>query len=357
MVKSNLWKKIVKVEGEVPDLSPVLDQASEIPTSITLVKYNKEEVQEYADISLNECKQHLDPSMYTWIHIQGQPKPSFLREIADLLKLHPLGIDDLLNIGERSKTEFYDDQVVVLLGMPSRKDHKIINHQVSLFFVDKYLVSFHNGENDPFRAIRRRLQHPKAILRNRGIDYLLYMLADVVIDHGFPVLDEFAEEVEQAEDELLSIDSRDTVKNLYTIKRELLILRLKLRPQREALRVLIRSNSHLFTKETKVYLRDVYDHSIRLVDTLDTYNDLMTNMLDAYLSMINDKTFISNEVQRKATVMATLFAPLTFITGIYGMNFMNMPETQWEYGFFGSLIFMGVMGIGLWFFFRRKKWL
>lgn len=194
-------------------------------------------------------------------------------------------------------------------------------------------------------------------MRHRKIDYLLYVLIDVVIDNSLPILDEFDQEIEQVEQELFGPEGVDTIQSLYTIKRELLVLHLKLRPQRETIRVLMRDDNHLFEEETKLYLRDCYDHVIRLIDILEIYRDMTSNMLDVHLSLVNKKTFISNEVQRKATVWAMLFAPLTFITGIYGMNFVNMPETQFVHGFFICVGSMALLAAVLVFLFKRRGWL
>jgi magnesium transporter len=228
---------------------------------------------------------------------------------------------------------------------------------VSLFLGENFLISFHSGSDDPFRAVRRRLHHPKATLRQRKLDYLFYILIDVILDNCFPILDEFEDEIEQVEQELFGPEGVDTIQNLYTLKRELLVLQLKLRPQREAIRVLMRDNGNLFEEETRIYLRDCYDHIMRFTDILEIYRDMTSNMLDTHLSLVNRKTFNSNEVQRKASVWAMLFAPLTFITGIYGMNYINMPETQLMYGYFVCLGAMTGFGVILWFMFKWKKWL
>lgn len=339
------------------DLSPVIDPAGETPISVVLVNYNPHEITEHIDIAPSACQEYLSQDAFTWIHVQGQPGAPLLRELGALFNLHPLALEDVINLGERSKTEAYQNQIMVILGMPTKDGSRIINEQVSLFLGENFLVSFHNGSKDPFRGVRRRLHHAQSLLRNRKIDYLLYMLIDVVIDHSMPILDEFDQEIEQIEQELFGPDGVDTFQSLYTIKRELLVLHLKLRPQREAIRVLMRDDNRLLEEETKLYLRDCLDHVIRLIDILEIYRDMMSNMLDVHLSLVNKKTFISNEVQRKATVWAMLFAPLTFITGIYGMNFINMPETQLDYGFYVGIGLMAGLGIALVWMFKRRGWL
>lgn len=344
-------------ENYAADLSPVVDPAGETPVSITLVRYNQGGIEEHTHISPADSQTYLSDDAFTWIHVQGQPKPSTMMELGKLYNLHPLALEDAINLGERSKTETYENQIVVILGMPTKKGNKIITEQVSIFLGENFLVSFNNGEVDPFRAVRRRLHQPQAALRARKLDYLLYVLVDVVIDHGFPLLDEFDDDIQEIEQQLLGPEGVDTYKILYMIKRELLVLRLKIRPQREAIRVLMRDDNDMLSEETKLYLRDCFDHVIRLIDIIEIYRDMMSNMLDVHLSLVNQKTFMSNEVQRKATVWAMLFAPLTFITGIYGMNFANMPEAEWQYGFILAILMMTLLAVMLVFFFKRRNWL
>ena len=344
-------------ESYAPDFSPIVDPAGESPVSIALINYCKDFITERTDITPADCQTYLTDDTFTWVHVQGQPRPRLLMEFGKLFELHPLALEDVINIGERSKTETFGDQVVVILGMPVKRGTRIISEQVTFFLGANFLISFHNGDEDPFRAVRRRLHHPQAALRNRGIDYLLYSLVDVIIDHGFPILDEFDDEIHQVEQQLLGPEGVDTFKALYIIKRELLVFRLKIRPQREALRVLMRDDNRVLSEETSIYLRDCYDHVSRLIDMIEIYRDMTSNMLDVHLSLVNKNTFLSNEVQRKATVWAMLFAPLTFITGIYGMNFAHMPDTDLAYGFMIAIGAMAALGVILAIIFKRKNWL
>jgi len=339
------------------DRSKVIDPVSSPPKiEITLVNYNAHDFVEHENVEPTACEKLLDPDSYNWIHVQGQPKPSFLRELGEIFSLHPLALEDVMEIGERSKTESYESQVVVILGIPVKQGNQIINEQVTLFLGKNFLISIHSGKHDPFRAVRKRLSHPQSLLRKRKIDYLLYVLVDVIVDYSLPLLDQFEKEIEIVEHDLLGAQGEDTFQTLYHLKRELLVLRLKLRPQRETIRLLMRYDSELIQEETKVYLRDCYDHMIRLVDIIEIYRDITTNMLDVHLSLVNRKTFISNEVQRKATVLGALFAPLTFITGIYGMNLL-IPEFKWHLGYMYVLIMMLVLGVGFVAYFKHRKWI
>lgn len=344
-------------EQEIHDLSHVVDPGSELPIAISLVNYCAEEIVERHHVTLNQCKAIIDPNNFTWIHVQGRPRPAELRELGGIFHLHSLALEDVINIGERSKTETYGDLVMIILGLPNQQGNRIISEQVTLFLGKNCLISFHNGEDDPFRAVRRRLHHPQATMRQEGIDYLLYILIDVILDHGFPILENFEEDIEEVEQQLLGPKGEETIETLFTIKRELLVLRLKMRPQREAIHTLMRDDNNLLSENTKLHLRDCYDHIIRLVDILEIYRDMTTNMLDVHLSLVNKKTFISNEVQRKVSVYALIFASVTFITGVYGMNFANMPEIHWRFGYLFILGAMLTVAISLFQLFKFKRWL
>jgi magnesium transporter len=332
------------------DLSEVTDQGGlRFGITLNLVNYNKDEIVSIEDISPADCPTYLKTGQFTWIHVQGQPKPSLLRELGELFSLHPLALEDAINIGERSKTEVYENQIVVILGMPIKRGLKIVNEQITLFLGENFLISISNGSDDPFKAVRRRLESSRSLLRQRSVDYLLYVLVDVIVDHSFPFLEEFQEEIEAVEKELQGKESVSTFKTLYYIKRELLIFRLKLRPQRETVRVLMRDDSGLLSEETKIYLRDCHDHMIRLIDIIEIYHDLITNMLDVHLTL-------ANEVQRKATVISVLLSTVTYITGIYGMNLL-IPESNWHLGYPFALGLMAISAIVLTIFFKRKHWL
>ncbi len=342
--------KLWPFRAETKDLSEVTDLVSTASKlTISLVNYNADVLVEIDDIDPADCTTYLKQDLFTWIHVQGQPKPSVLRELGELFNLHPLALEDVINIGERSKTETYGNQIVVILGMPIKRGLKIVNEQVTLFLGENFLVSIHNGADNPFKAVHRRLTSARSVLRQRPIDYLLYVLVDVIIDHIFPFLEEFQEEIETVERELQGRDNVKTFYTLYFIKRELLIFRLKLRPQRETLRLLMRDTSGLLKKETLIYLRDCHDHMIRLVDVMEIYHDMITNMLDVQLTL-------ANEVQRKTSVIANIIAVLTCITGVYGMNIF-IPEATSRFSYLLVLILMLGAGFALTYYFRRHRWI
>ena len=347
-----------------PGTSPGTLTGREIPEAgelkISLIDYSATSFTEKTLTYAEECLPFLKQPTTTWIHIQGHPTPETLQEFAPLFELHPLALEDILNTGQRPKLETYGDQLFVITNLPVMLDGKVVSEQISIFAGRDYIISFHLGASDPFRLVRKRLQQKTGKIRSRKADYLLYCLLDVIIDEGFPVLENFGEQVEDLEEELLATPGKDTLIKLHEVKRELLFLRRMLWPQRELLNKLIRDENELLTAETSIYLRDCYDHTVQIMDLLETYRDITASMLDVYLSSISYRL---NDVMRVLTVIATIFIPLTFIVGVYGMNFSvnadspwAMPELYWYYGY--PLLWLGMVIIagGMIMFFRRKGW-
>ncbi len=325
---------------------------------ISLIEYDESHFEELANISADECRAYLATPTLTWIHVQGTAQPEVLRNLGEQFNLHKLALEDVLNTGQRPKAESYDGQLFVVLSLPSLNDGHIVTSQVSLFVGPDYLVSFHAGSNDPFEPVRKRLRNHAGRLRGLGIDALLHSLIDLVIDQGFPVLEDFGERIEVLEEELLQHPDKHTLAVIHQLKRDLLLLRRMLWPQREVINALLRDGHDLIHEETRLYLRDCYDHAIQIMDLMESYRDMTASMLDVYLSSSSNRL---NEVMRVLTVIATLFIPPTFIVGVYGMNFdrsspWNMPELGWRYGYAFSWTIMLAMIIGLLIFFKRKKW-
>jgi magnesium transporter len=325
---------------------------------ISLIEYDDSYFEEHAQIGVDECRAYLATPTLTWIHVQGTAEPEVLRNLGEQFNLHKLALEDVLNTGQRPKAESYDGQLFVVLSLPSLKDGHIVTSQVSLFVGPDYLVSFHVGSNDPFEPVRKRLRNHAGRLRGLGTDALLHTLIDLVIDLGFPVLEDFGERIEDLEEELLQNPGKHTLAVIHQLKRDLLLLRRMLWPQREVINTLLRDGHVLIHEETRLYLRDCYDHAIQIMDLMESYRDMTASMLDVYLSSASNRL---NEVMRVLTVIATLFIPPTFIVGVYGMNFdrsspWNMPELGWRYGYAFSWGIILAMVIGLLIFFKRKKW-
>jgi len=322
------------------------------PLRLRLMEFNATLLNEREEIPLPECKTYLERDSITWIHAYGYASPELLRELGEIFGLHPLALEDVLNTGQRPKLEHYDHQLFAVMSLPAWRDEELGIEQVSLFFGKNYVISFYNGDNDPFEPVRKRLRSGGR-LRGRGADYLLYTLLDVIIDQGFPVLEELGEWIEDLEDELLDVPSKQTLAQIHELKRDMLLLRRMLWPQREVINQLLREDQSLIDEATRPYLRDCYDHTIQIMDLFETYRDMAAGMMDVYLSSTSNRL---NEVMRVLTVIATIFIPPTFLVGVYGMNFANMPELHWRYGYLGSWLIIIAMIGGMLLYFKNKKW-
>lgn len=330
------------------------------PCSIRVVHYSATELDEasYAPADPRACERPRD--RITWLHVQGPVDAPTLQQLRDAYDLHPLAVEDVYNAGQRPKVDTYDHQLFIVLNLPVLREGAVQTEQVSLFLGRDYVLSFHPGTGDPFEPVRKRLLSGTGALRTRPADYLLYALLDTTIDHGFPLLEELGEDLERVEEELLLEPDQGTLRDIHRIKRELLLLRRMLWPQREVLNALLRDTHPLIQPRTKPFLRDCYDHTIQIMDLLETYRDMASGMVDVYLSSVSNRL---NDVMRVLTIIATIFIPLTFITGVYGMNFGNntkspwaMPELNWYYGYPLVWLLLITVAVLLLALFKRKRW-
>ena len=328
---------------------------------IRLIDYTASEFTEKELVAAADCRSYLERDSTTWIHVQGEITAPVLEELGELFTLHSLALEDVLNIGQRPKLDSFDEQIFIAMAMPSDYTRDVTMSQVSLFYGTQFVVSFHPGEADPFEPVRSRLRKPNGRMRAVGADYLLYCLLDRVIDEGFPVLEALGNRIEEMETEVLESPDRDTAGKLHTLKRELLLLRRMLWPQRDVINALLRDEGERISDFTRIHLRDCYDHTVQIIELLETYRDVSAGILDVYLTTISNRL---NEIMRILTLIATIFIPLTFVTGLYGMNFGDntsspwaMPELRWYYGYPLSLLLMAAVAVGMLIYFRRKKWL
>jgi magnesium transporter len=323
------------------------------PLKLRLMEYDATGLRESDDISAAACRSSLENPATTWIHVQGYAPPKLLKELGESFDLHLLALEDVLNTGQRPKLENYEHQLFVVMALPGWRGDDLHVAQVSLFLGANYVISFYDGEQDPFEPVRKRLRGNGSRFRERGADYLLYSLLDVLIDEGFPVLENLGEWIEALEDELLSRPTRQTLSQIHSLKRDLLLLRRMLWPQREVINQLLRGDQPLIREPTRPYLRDCYDHIVQIMDLFETYRDMTASMLDVYLSSASNRL---NEVMRVLTVISTLFIPPTFLVGVYGMNFLDMPELHWRYGYALTWAVIVAMMAGMLAFFKRKGW-
>lgn len=329
------------------------------PLRIRLMDYDINEFTVKDDAAAEECEARLQHESKTWVHVEGLPTEKALRDLGKSFNLHPLALEDVLNTGHRPKIEPFPDQLFIVMSLPTMVDDLVEVHQVSLFLGENYLVSFCEADFSLFQPIVARLNTAGGRMRSRGTDYLLYSLLDLIIDQAFPLLETFGTQLEEVEELILGAADRDTLAQIHLLKRELILLRRNLWPQREVINAMLRDESALIREDTDVYLRDCYDHTIQVMDLLETYRDMAGSMLDIYLSSVSNRM---NDVMRVLTVIATIFIPLTFIVGVYGMNFdrgagpLSMPELGQPLGYVSLWIAMIALAVGMVLFFRSRKW-
>lgn len=345
--------------GTPPGTLVEREAATRIPLKISLVDYTASEFIEIELTKLSDCLPYLQSTSNTWIHLQGDPDPELLVELGEKFGLNNLSLEDILNTGQRPKVDSTDKHLFIVMSLPVLNDSDVTVEQVSVFAGKNYVISFHRGHTDPFALIRNRIHKNTNKIRSHQADYLMYTLIDAVIDEGFPVLEDFGDLIEDIEEELLDAPDKDTLRKLHELKRELIMLRRMIWPQRDMLNALIRDQHSIIEPGTVVYLRDCYDHTIQIMDLIETYRDMSSSMLDIYLSSVSNRM---NEVMKVLTVIATIFIPLTFITSLYGMNFNNpdspwaMPELHWYFGYPLIWLLMIAATIGMVLFFKRKNW-
>ena len=330
-----------------------------LPPQIVLVDYDATRIEEIDDATPELCEQYLARPSTTWIHIAGHPHEEQLQELGRRLKLHPLALEDVVNTVQRPKTETFGEQLFVVANLPSIDNGSLGNRQVSLFLVGNSVVSFHDGSPELFGPIRKRLQAGNSLLRRSGPDALLYTILDLVIDHGFPVLESLGEKLEQLEEDILACPDKHCLDSLHSIRRQLVALRRMLWPQREVLGHLMAEKEELIGEPVKIYLRDCYDHTIQIMDLIESYRETGASLLDIYLSGVSNRL---NETMRVLTLIATIFIPPTFLASIYGMNFdrsvspWNMPELGWAFGYPLAWGLMLAAVVGMLIYFKRRNW-
>lgn len=323
---------------------------------ITVMDYGEKEFTEGEVKGVEECFLFRDRPTVTWINIEGVHDAKAVEKLGECYGFHPLVLEDILNTDQRPKIEDYGDYLYIVLKMlHNGGSEEIVPEQISIILGRNFVVSFQEGiEGDAFNQVRERIRTGKGRIRNQGADYLAYSLIDAIVDHYFVVLEQTGERLEDLEEELVTDPDSGTLHEIHALKREMIFLRKAVWPLREVVNVLERGESTLVRDATKIYLRDVYDHTIQVIDAIETSRDMLAGMLDIYLSSMSNRM---NEVMKFLTIIGTIFIPLTFIAGIYGMNFEFMPELKWRWGYFLVMAGMAGIGIGLLLYFRRKKWL
>jgi len=329
---------------------------------ISYLDYDEQNFQEKQVSNIEECFPFKTTPTVTWINIDGLHDVEIIEKLGKQFELHPLVLEDVLHTEQRPKYEDFEKYIFIVLRMLrySEELQAVESEQVSLIFGENFVISFQERMGDVFGPIRERLRNARGRIRKMGPDYLAYALLDAIVDSYFAVLEKFGEKIESMEEDLVTNPTENTLHLIHTMKREMISLRKSIWPLREVISGVQRSESSIIKESTGIYLRDVYDHTIQIIDTIESFRDMVSGMLDIYLSSISNKM---NAVMKVLTIIATIFMPLTFIAGIYGMNFnpekspWNMPELNSYWGYPAVWLVMAVVAVIMLIYFRRKKWL
>jgi magnesium transporter len=351
-----MMKRISRAAGFVPGAPVHIGDRKDQKVKITLIDYNEKELQEREISAIEECFSFKDKPSVTWINIDGIHDVSIIEKIGQGFNLHPLILEDILNTEQRPKMVDFGDYLFIILKMlyNEPEEDEIKAEHISLILGSNFVISFQETEGDVFDNVRERIRNAKGRVRKMGPDYLAYALIDAIVDHYFVILEELGEEIEVMEDELIKDPCPKNLQLVHYLKSNTIFLRKSVWPLREVVSGLERSGSALIKKPTLVFLRNLYDHTIQVIDTIETYRDIISSMVDIYLSSLNYRL---NEVMKVLTVIATIFMPLTFITGIYGMNFKYLPELNWRWGYLWFWSFIVIVALLMILHFRRRKWL
>lgn len=353
--KNNKTRISHKKLGQIPGSVIYTGKKSSQKLFIEAFDYTKDQYIEKELTNVEDCF-HFDEGSITWININGLNHVNAIEKIGEHYQLHPLVLEDIVNISQRPKIDEYDDYLFVVLKMLYYDtNEKMVSEQVSFILGNEYVLTFQEAEGDVFDTVRDRIRQSKGRVRNTQADYLLYVLIDAVVDHYFSVIEVLSDKIEDFETAIFSGDvDTNTSQNIQNLKREILKVRRAIFPLRDVINRIEKNDKSLIQKKTLTYYRDIYDHLIQVTENLDIYREMIGSLMDMYMTTISNKM---NEVMKVLTIMASIFIPLTFIAGVYGMNFDYMPELQYKYGYFIVWGVMIVLFIGLLIYFKRKKWL
>ena len=350
-------RKRYHAPGTQPGTLAAHAEAGDAPVRVISCRYDAGRCEERT-VSPSEVSSLSPPEGgVLWLDVCGLSDPSVVRAVGDRFRIHPLALEDVLNVPQRPKVEWYGDHLLVVL---SEIRYPGLPEQVTFLLADRVVVSFRERPGDGFAPVRERLRQSKGRIRSEGADYLLYSLCDAVLDAFFPTLERLGDEVEEMEERVLVSPVPETFVAIRRLKRELQGVRRAVWPARDALNLLLVEEHSLIRPGTKVFFRDCYDHTIQLMDMVETFREMASGLVEEYMSAVSNRM---NEIMKVLTVMATIFIPLTFIAGIYGMNFdtkaspYNMPELGWAYGYPALLLLLAAVAGGMVCYFRRKRWL
>ena len=341
----------------LPPGTPVhLGERKSETTRLMLLHYDEQQAVEKQIEAVEECQSFRDRPGVTWINVTGLHEVERLAQLGGTLGLHPLVLEDILSTDQRPKTEDYGEYIYIVLKALGNGDggQEITTEQISLILGRNFVISFLESDSGVFNGVKDRILKNPSRVGKMGADYLAYALMDTAVDNYFTIFENLGDRIDALQASLIARPAPDTLRTLNTLKREMLYLRKSVWPLREVVSGLQRSDSPLIQKATGLYLRDLYDHTIHVIDTIETYRDVLAGMMDIYLSSLSIRL---NEVMKVLTIIATIFMPLSFIVGVYGMNFHYMPELAWHWGYPLVLLAMAEIAGAMLLYFRRKKWI
>jgi magnesium transporter len=354
---AKLVKKRSKKAGLPPGTLVHIGEKKVEEPKITIFDYDDQHFEEREVKAIEECFVFKDKPTITWINVEGVHQVEVIEKLGECYGFHPLVMEDILNTDQRPKMEIYGNYIYIVIKMLYGRDknHSIETEQVSLILGSNFVISFQEGkEGDVFNPVRERIRNGKGLIRKMGSDYLAYSLMDTIVDNYFLILETLGEKVELLEEELTTSPTNKTLHEIQKFRNEMILIRRAVWPLREVTIGLGRKESPLIKEMTEIYLRDVYDHIIQVMDTVETYREMLSGMLDIYLSSVSNRL---NSVMKVLTIIATIFMPLTFIVGIYGMNFKHMPELEWRWGYPAVWVIIILIGVSMLIYFKKKKWL
>jgi len=343
--------------GAVPGTFTVDPEAP--PPQVRVLAYGPETIREEEVQDLQSLEGLLGESPVTWVNVDGLGDAAKITRIGEIFHLHPLALEDVMNVRQRPKVELYGQQVFIIVRMAALGE-QLETEQVSLFLGSNFVLTFQERRGDCLEPVRDRIRKGLGRIRKAGPDYLAYALVDAVVDAFFPLLEQYGERLELLEEQVIARPDNQTIAQVHGVKRDLLVLRRATWPLREATNALLREEMELITEQTRPYLRDCYDHVIQIIDMVETYREMASGLLDAYQSSVSNRM---NEVMKVLTIIATIFIPLGFLAGIWGMNFdgelspYNMPLLKWRWGYPFALSVMLTIAMVMLVFFGRKGWL
>ncbi len=353
---ARLYRKDVASKKNAPPGTLVYTGDRVSTTEISIMEYDESRVIEEIITDPSVFQAYKDDPSVTWINVRGLSDVAQVARMGHVFELHPLVLEDILNADQRPKLEDYEKYLYIVFKNVTYDEVKaeIQYEQISMILGADFLITFAESDNEVLRSLKERIRTARGRVRRMGADYLAYCVMDLVVDNYFAVLEKTGERLEFLETSLLDPDANPSVREIQTMKRRMLLMRKSVWPLREVVIKMERHESGLFKPGTEYFLRDLYDHTIQVVDTLETFRDMLQGLMDIYLSTVSNRL---NVVMKTLTVITTIFMPLTFLAGIYGMNFKHMPELEWEYGYPALIGVMSAIAGGMYYFFKKRKWL